>query len=116
MKTYNDLCEEYSSYLYATITQDTTLYSAPCDPLVDDRSQTVRAMQAGERISVTGMYLNTVGEYWYRVGERIYIRATDAPCVYAQQPETDKSTKATDTRDQDVVPLILISKIEQKIP
>ena len=77
MKTYNDLCEEYSSYLYATITQDTQLYSAPCDPLVDDRSQMVRTMQAGERISVTGMYLNTVGEYWYRVEDYQtgYVRA-----------------------------------------
>lgn len=77
LKTYNDLCEEYPAYLYAGVTQDTYLYTAPCTPDVDDRSQLMRAVQAGERLSVTGMYLNTEGEYWYRVEDYQtgYVRA-----------------------------------------
>ena len=67
MKTYNDLCQEFPAYLYATVDQDAQLYTAPCMPHVDERSQSVRTLQEGERLSVTGMFLNTEGEYWYRV-------------------------------------------------
>ncbi len=67
LKTYEDSCQLLPAYLYATANQETPLYSAPCTPDVDDRSQMQRILQSGERLSVTGMYLNTEGEYWYRV-------------------------------------------------
>lgn len=78
-KSYTDLCEEFPAYLYATVTQDTQMYSAPCHPDVDDRSEPVRSLQNGERISVTGMFLNTEGEYWYRVEDyqTAYVRADE---------------------------------------
>ena len=79
LKSYNDLCEEYAAYLYAAVSQQTLMYSAPCMPEVDDRSQEVRALQPGERLSVTGLFVNTEGEYWYQVEDYQtgYVRATD---------------------------------------
>ena len=67
LKTYQDQCEFYPAYLYATVTQETALYSAACMPEVDKSSQPLRTLQPGERISVIGMYCNTKGEYWYKV-------------------------------------------------
>ncbi len=79
LKTYQEECTFLESYLYANTTTATTLYSAPCTPDVDDRSQTVRQLQEGERLSVIGMYRNTLGEYWYQVEDAQigYVRADD---------------------------------------
>lgn len=78
-KTYNDECQFLSAYLYATVTQETTLYSAPCSPAVDERSVAQRQLQPGERLSVVGMYRNTEGEYWYEVEDADigYVLASD---------------------------------------
>ncbi len=79
LKTYQEECLFHNSYLYAETITDTTLYSAPCVPEVDDRSQSLRQVKAGERLNVIGMYKNTVGEYWYEVQDTQvgYIRADD---------------------------------------
>ena len=79
LKTYEEECVFLNAYLYANTITDTTLYSAPCTPEVDDRSQLVRQIQAGERLSVIGMYKNTQGEYWYQVEDNKigYVRADD---------------------------------------
>lgn len=86
LKTYNDSCQEFPAYLYASVNQETVLYSAPCVPEVDDRSMPLRTLQAGERISVIGLYLNTEGEYWYAVEDQQtgYIRA-DATTVQSMR-------------------------------
>ncbi len=78
-KTYNDECQFLSAYLYATVTQQTTLYSAPCTTEVDSSSVAQLQMQIGERLSVVGMYRNTEGEYWYEVEDADigYVRASD---------------------------------------
>lgn len=77
LKTYNDGCDFFPAYLYASVSQDTMMYTAPCEPAVDDRSEPLRTLQAGERLSVIGLYRNTEGEYWYEVEDsRIgYVRA-----------------------------------------
>lgn len=67
LKTYNDECKFLPAYLYAAVTEPTTLYSAPCTPDVDDRSVAQRQLQHGERLNVVGMYCNTQGQYWYEV-------------------------------------------------
>ena len=67
LKTYAESCEYYPSYLYVTIEEQTPIYTAPCRPEVDDRSSQLRTMLPGERITVTGLYCNTEGEYWYQV-------------------------------------------------
>ncbi len=77
LKTYQEGCTFYPAYLNAGVLEDAAIYSAPCTPETDDRSQLLRPMQAGERITVTGLYLNTEGEYWYQVeeGQVGYVRA-----------------------------------------
>ena len=79
LKTYNEECEFLNAYLYANVTNETTLYSAPCTTEVDERSLPQRQMQVGERLSVIGMYINTKGEYWYEVEDTEigYVRADD---------------------------------------
>lgn len=69
LKTYAESCEYYPSYLYISVEEDTQLYTAPCRSEVDDRSTQIRTIHAGERITVTGLYCNTEGEYWYQVEE-----------------------------------------------
>lgn len=78
LKTYEEECLFLNAYLYANTT-NTTLYSAPCTPDVDDRSRPLRQLQEGERLSVIGMYRNTEGEYWYQVEDAQigYVRADD---------------------------------------
>ena len=80
LKTYQEECAFFNAYLYAAATTSTMLYSAPCTPDVDERSQPVRQIQVGERLSVIGMYRNTRGEYWYQVEDAQigYVRADDA--------------------------------------
>ncbi len=80
LKTYQEECLFLNSYLYANTTIATTLYSAPCEPGVDDRSEPLRQLQPGERLSVIGMYKNTKGEFWYEVEDAQigYVRADDA--------------------------------------
>ncbi len=79
LKTYQEECLFLNAYLYANTTVATTLYSAPCTPDVDERCATLRQLQAGERLSVIGMYRNTKGEYWYEVEDAQigYVRADD---------------------------------------
>ncbi len=83
LKTYQEECLFLNAYLYATVTAPTTIYSAPCAPEVDERSQSLRQLQVGERLSVIGMYRNTKGEYWYEVEDSQigYVRADDTAMV-----------------------------------
>lgn len=78
-KTYHDDCQFFNAYLYAAVTQPTTIYSLPCTTEVDARSEAQRQLQPGERLSVVGMYCNTEGQYWYEVGdtETGYVLASD---------------------------------------
>ncbi len=83
LKTYQEECLRLNAYLYAAPNTATTLYSAPCVPEVDDRSEPLRQLQAGERLSVIGMYRNTKGEYWYEVEDSQigYVRADETDMV-----------------------------------
>ena len=76
-KTYADECEYFASNLHASITEDTTLYSAPCTPETDGSSKLRTNLRVGERVHVVGLYRNTEGEYWYELegGHEGYIKA-----------------------------------------
>ena len=76
-KTYADECEYFSSNLHVSVTEDTSLYSAPCAPEIDDSSKLRSYVRAGERVHVVGLYCNTEGEYWYELdgGYEGYIKA-----------------------------------------
>ncbi len=78
LRTYNESCTYYPAYLNAGMLENTTIYTAPCTTETDDRSQVLRPVKLGERVFVTGMYLNTKDEYWYQVeecGQIGYVRA-----------------------------------------
>lgn len=67
LKTYADECTYYSTNFYGNTNAAVPFYSAPCLSDTDDRSEIVGQLQNGERVQVTGLYLNTVGEYWYQL-------------------------------------------------
>lgn len=79
LKTYQDKCEFFPAYLYATVSQQTTMYTSACTTEVDRYSAVMRTLMPGERIRVIGMYRNTQGEYWYQVedAEIGYVPAED---------------------------------------
>ncbi len=83
LKSYSDGCDYYSAYLDATVIRDTQMYAQPCLPEIDSQSQPQHVLRAGERITITALFCNTEGEYWYQVEDSTlgYIRAEDAQMV-----------------------------------
>ena len=76
VKSYADLCRVYPSYLTATADAGTIVRSQPCEAKVDATSVYVRKLSDGETVTVTGLYLNPEGEYWYQLsGGEGYVRA-----------------------------------------
>lgn len=67
LKTYTEECKTYSASFSGAVTEDTQLRSQPCARSVDESSEEVRPVQSGEQVTVTGLYLNTEGEYWYQI-------------------------------------------------
>ena len=72
---YADRCKAYPSNL-SVICTGGELMSQPCETMIDKDSTLVRKLLDGEPLQVTGVYQNSMGEYWYRVGEKDgYVRA-----------------------------------------
>ncbi len=71
---YSDLCRSYPSRLSVSATGG-VIRTQPCDAGVDASSKRVRSLVSGETLTVTGLYLNTQGEYWYQIGKEGYVRA-----------------------------------------
>lgn len=67
LKKYTEKCKSYSANLSAVVTEGCALKSQPCDSTVDESSELVHAVEAGDQLTITGLYLNTEGEYWYQV-------------------------------------------------
>lgn len=76
LKTYADQCRTYQSNLEVTGSKGAMIRTEPCDAKLDSRSKHVRTLQTEETLRVTQIYLNTAGEYWYRLGDEGYIRAS----------------------------------------
>lgn len=69
-KEYLDNCVAYSSHMYVQTNQPTVLYTQPCDPESGEtESRAVRSVAEGERLLVTGLYENTLDQYYYQVEE-----------------------------------------------
>lgn len=114
-KTYAESCDYYHAYLYATVTEGTVMYSSPCTEAVDDRSSAVRTLQSGERITVTGLYINPEGEYWYQVEDSSqgYVRA-DATQVVSMRYDDIKITYDKHIEELQTDALIITGQIESK--
>lgn len=66
---YADRCRTYPARL-SVVSTGGELMSQPCETMIDSDSTLVRRLYDGEVLEVTGLYLNTMGEYWYRIGEK----------------------------------------------
>lgn len=69
-KDYADRCAEYNSHMYVQ-SQASNLYSQPCAPgtVEEAASKLVRPVSAGERLLVTNLYKNTLGQFYYQVDD-----------------------------------------------
>lgn len=76
LKTYADQCRTYPANLEITGSVGAAIRTEPCDSKLDSRSKHVRTLKTEEQLRVTGIYLNTAGEYWYQLGDDGYIRAS----------------------------------------
>lgn len=62
-KDYSDFCQNYAANLFVEATEQTQIISQ----LSEADSTVLRNVAAGERLHVTGLYKNTLGQYYYQV-------------------------------------------------
>lgn len=60
-------CESYPSYATLEVTKQTPMHSLPCSDLTDSSSERICTWSVGKRLTATGLYRNTAGNYWYGV-------------------------------------------------
>lgn len=79
---YMKNCIAYASNMFVEVTRQAQIYSLPCEPEESEVEVTgLRTVVAGERLLVTGLYENTVHQYYYRVkddGQEGYVLAEAA--------------------------------------
>lgn len=59
--------EVYPSYATLEVTKQTPMHSLPCSDLTDSSSERICTWPVGKRLTATGLYRNTAGNYWYGV-------------------------------------------------
>lgn len=59
--------DEYPSYATLEVTKQTPMHSLPCSDLTDSSSERICTWPVGKRLTATGLYRNTAGNYWYGV-------------------------------------------------
>lgn len=59
--------DEYPSYATLEVTKQTPMHSLPCSNLTDSSSERICTWTVGKRLTATGLYRNTAGNYWYGV-------------------------------------------------
>lgn len=78
-KDYLDNCTDYRTHMYVQVNTAAALYTQPCAPESGEtESKKLRDVESGERLLVTALYENTLGEYYYQVvdsGVTCYIPA-----------------------------------------
>lgn len=77
LKTYADSCTEYPANATGTVVSEGQLWSQPCDDTVHGTSEVLGQLTVGQQMHITGLYLNTEGQYWYEIdeGESGYVPA-----------------------------------------
>ncbi len=67
-KSYVDFCEYNASDLFVTVTEEAPVYTIPSKVDVDGyTTEIVRTIPVYERLLVTGLYTNTLGEHFYEI-------------------------------------------------
>lgn len=64
---YLSSCESYPSYATLEVTKQTPMHSLPCSDLTDSSSERICTWSVGKKLTATGLYCNTAGNYWYGV-------------------------------------------------
>ncbi len=79
--TYLNRCTYYPSHCDIRVTKEIKAMSYPCTSDVDSESTVIATLQAGKNITANALFLNSKGEYWYRIlcyGDTVaYIYAGD---------------------------------------
>lgn len=70
--SYVTKCEYYPTNVTLSATATTTIKTLPCYFKVDTSSLDVVDVTAGTELHATGLYKNTLGEYWYQVETGTY--------------------------------------------
>lgn len=112
--SYLSECQEYQLETRIRVRWDGYAMSLPCTQQQCETAQKVIPIRCGDFYTAQAVVLNDAGEYWYRVGEDVYISAADAPRVTEGSAGSNLPTEPPDKQEQEVVPLMLFSTI--KIP
>jgi len=106
-------CKAYPTDCGIRVCWDGDAMSLPCAESED--SQKVFRIHSGDRFKASAFLINREGQYWYRVGENVYISAIDAKCVpMEEQPLSDKQPETVTQEEIDVVLLLLNPEIPPK--
>ena len=88
---YLSSCTSYAAHCTLDITAATDVRNLPCAASVDSQSTVVTAVATGETVTGVGLYVNTLGEQWYKVitadNQTGYIPASGT--VYVDDITTD---------------------------
>ena len=83
-------CTYYPAHCQITINRSTPVNSQPCSVSTEYDSSNLGTAMMGQTLTATGLYLNSYGNYWYRVdmsGETGYLYAGDTR--YVEQITSD---------------------------
>ena len=75
---YTESCDRYNSTGTVVLKEDTVFRNVPCNPETNPAAVEITSMEAGLRIEVTGLYRNTLYDWWYETqydGLKCYIFA-----------------------------------------
>lgn len=107
-------CKEYPTDCRIRVRWDGDAVSLPC-PEGQEDSQKVFRIHSGDHFKASAFLINRDGQYWYRVGEDVYISAIDARCVPAEEQPLPDIRPETDIQENtDVVLLLLEPEIPPK--
>lgn len=106
-------CREYPTDCRIRVRWDGDAMSLPCGAEQED-SQKVFRIRSGDRFTASAFLINREGQYWYRVGEDVYISAEDAKCVPKEEQPVPDAIQAEPEEDADVVLLLLNPEIPPK--
>ena len=84
--TYISKCTYYPSYLTVRTPEASKLWSTPCSDATSDEAVNIGKTNAGDPLTVTAMYKNTQGNFWYKVtynGKECYIYGANTTFVGA---------------------------------
>lgn len=107
-------CKEYLCDSRIRVRWDGYAMSLPATQDQCSVSQRMMPIRCGDYYTAQSIIVNDAQEYWYRVGEDLYISADDAPRASVKIMECDPPAEEGDAQAQEVVPLMLFSTI--KIP